>query len=143
MNLQHQEESIDVEILNSIAVTNTNISLLLLELAIRLLCVRPLFRFQMLVGRMLEALRMLSVRFKSVVAVEIVGGPEVPFHPGRETMGLDDIDIVTLSCGHTLVGVDSHYIHLNLLDHNFNVYFLYRELPCKTLSPIIQLLYKF
>ncbi|KAL9994623.1 putative L-ascorbate peroxidase [Helianthus debilis subsp. tardiflorus] len=64
-----------------------------------------------------------------VVAVEIAGGPEVPFHPGREdkeeppvegrlpdatkgndhlrdvfvkTMGLDDIDIVTLSGGHTL-----------------------------------------
>ncbi|XP_076943117.1 L-ascorbate peroxidase, cytosolic-like [Bidens hawaiensis] len=64
-----------------------------------------------------------------VVAVEIAGGPDVPFHPGRKdkaeppvegrlpdatkgndhlrdvfvkTMGLDDIDIVTLSGGHTL-----------------------------------------
>ncbi|GJT32027.1 cytosolic ascorbate peroxidase [Tanacetum coccineum] len=64
-----------------------------------------------------------------VVAVEITGGPDVPFHPGREdkeeppvegrlpdatkgndhlrevfvkTMGLEDIDIVTLSGGHTL-----------------------------------------
>ncbi|XP_031286917.1 L-ascorbate peroxidase, cytosolic [Pistacia vera] len=63
-----------------------------------------------------------------VVAVEITGGPEVPFHPGREdkpepppegrlpdatkgsdhlrdvfgTMGLSDQDIVALSGGHTL-----------------------------------------
>ncbi|WOG95843.1 hypothetical protein DCAR_0415172 [Daucus carota subsp. sativus] len=64
-----------------------------------------------------------------VVAVEITGGPDVPFHPGRpdkeeppqegrlpnatlgndhlrnvfvETMGLCDKDIVTLSGGHTL-----------------------------------------
>ncbi|XP_024968624.1 L-ascorbate peroxidase, cytosolic-like [Cynara cardunculus var. scolymus] len=64
-----------------------------------------------------------------VVAVEVTGGPDVPFHPGRvdkeeppiegrlpdanqgndhlrnvfvETMGLDDKDIVTLSGGHTL-----------------------------------------
>ncbi|KAI3825766.1 hypothetical protein L1987_07389 [Smallanthus sonchifolius] len=64
-----------------------------------------------------------------VVIVEVAGGPDVPFHSGREdkeepavegrlpdatkgndhlrdvfikTMGLDDIDIVTLSGGHTL-----------------------------------------
>ncbi|CAN1249419.1 L-ascorbate peroxidase 1, cytosolic [Linum perenne] len=63
-----------------------------------------------------------------VVAVEITGGPDVPFHPGREdkpapppegrlpnatkgvdhlrevfgTMGLSDQDIVALSGGHTL-----------------------------------------
>ncbi|KAG6583471.1 L-ascorbate peroxidase, cytosolic, partial [Cucurbita argyrosperma subsp. sororia] len=63
-----------------------------------------------------------------VVAVEITGGPEIPFHPGREdkpepppegrlpdatkgsdhlrdvfyTMGLSDQDIVALSGGHTL-----------------------------------------
>ncbi|KAK3036813.1 hypothetical protein RJ639_031291 [Escallonia herrerae] len=64
-----------------------------------------------------------------VVAVEVTGGPDVPFHPGRvdkeepplegrlpdatkghdhlrdvfvKTMGLNDIDIVTLSGGHTL-----------------------------------------
>ncbi|KAL9252467.1 L-ascorbate peroxidase 2, cytosolic-like protein, partial [Drosera capensis] len=49
-----------------------------------------------------------------VVAVEVTGGPEVPFHPGREVssdhlrdvfikqMGLSDKDIVALSGGHTL-----------------------------------------
>ncbi|XP_030504263.2 L-ascorbate peroxidase, cytosolic [Cannabis sativa] len=63
-----------------------------------------------------------------VVAVEVTGGPEVPFHPGRQdkpepppegrlpdatkgsdhlrqvfgTMGLSDVDIVALSGGHTL-----------------------------------------
>uniref|UniRef100_A0A7N1A362 Plant heme peroxidase family profile domain-containing protein n=1 Tax=Kalanchoe fedtschenkoi TaxID=63787 RepID=A0A7N1A362_KALFE len=41
-----------------------------------------------------------------VVAVEVSGGPEIPFHHGREVfveqMGLSDKDIVALSGGHTL-----------------------------------------
>ncbi|KAH0913497.1 hypothetical protein HID58_036818 [Brassica napus] len=41
-----------------------------------------------------------------VVAVEVTGGPEIPFHPGREVftkqMGLSDKDIVALSGAHTL-----------------------------------------
>ncbi|KAI3986154.1 hypothetical protein MKX01_004298 [Papaver californicum] len=68
------------------------------------------------------------VQLAGVVAVEVTGGPEVPFHPGREDkpkpppegrlpnatkgsdhlrdvfygMGLNDQDIVALSGGHTL-----------------------------------------
>ncbi|CAN1249418.1 L-ascorbate peroxidase, cytosolic [Linum perenne] len=70
----------------------------------------------------------IAIRLAGVVAVEITGGPDVPFHPGREdkpapppegrlpnatkgvdhlrevfgTMGLSDQDIVALSGGHTL-----------------------------------------
>ncbi|GMP50539.1 hypothetical protein CsSME_00017115 [Camellia sinensis var. sinensis] len=67
-----------------------------------------------------------------IVAVEVTGGPDIPFHPGRQDkpepppeghlpdakkgadylreifghMGLSDKDIVALSGGHTLVGPD-------------------------------------
>ncbi|KAI3914481.1 hypothetical protein MKW92_052906 [Papaver armeniacum] len=63
-------------------------------------------------------------QFPTIIAVEITGGPKVPFHPGREvvshspgiknacsdhltdvfyTKGLNDQDVVAHSGGHTLV----------------------------------------
>ncbi|RWV90676.1 hypothetical protein GW17_00047102 [Ensete ventricosum] len=78
-----------------------------------------------------------------VVAVEVTGGPEIPFHPGREDktqppeegrlpdatkgsdhlrdvfghMGLSDQDIVALSGGHTLV--KSKYLHFFFIVASF------------------------
>ncbi|KVH89639.1 heme peroxidase, partial [Cynara cardunculus var. scolymus] len=55
-----------------------------------------------------------------VVAVEVTGGPNVPFHPRRVTMGLDDKDIVTLSDGHTLLPTMSDLV---LKDHGLPLIF--------------------
>ncbi|KAG6512547.1 hypothetical protein ZIOFF_030672 [Zingiber officinale] len=37
-----------------------------------------------------------------VVAIEVTGGPEIPFHPGREDTSRSDQDFVALSGDHTL-----------------------------------------